>query len=166
MNPDICVNSKGQRIGHDLSLRKMTVKEIQQFNCGGLVNPRFPRQRISGIHKIPTLEEFFLWLKNHSDPNAKKVLLNIETKLKPGKEHLALPPAEFAAKLVELVKKYKLDKRVTIQSFDFRTLKEARKIAPHISQAALVSKKISLEQLDALIKELKVESSFHQSISG
>ena len=46
-------------------------------------------------------------------------------------------PEEFARLLYEAVHKHKLEQRVIVQSFDFRTLHTMKKIAPNIRLSAL-----------------------------
>jgi glycerophosphoryl diester phosphodiesterase len=62
---------------------------------------------------------------------------NIETKIFPDKPQLTPSPEEFARLLVAAIRRHKLESRAIIQSFDFRTLAAAEKLAPEIRRAAL-----------------------------
>ena len=137
INPKICQMKDGSPVGDNLWVRNMTLKEIKQLDCGSKVNPRFKNQTLKPGTEIPTLDEVFKMVKASKAPIAKKVLFNIETKSDP-KNPMAQPkPAEFARLVLKVVKKHKLQDRVTIQSFDHRTLREVKKQAPKIQLAAL-----------------------------
>lgn len=135
-------------------IRLMTLDEVKKFDVGTM-NPKYPgwegyydghgKTQISvpGT-KIPTLEEVFELANAYGNT---KVKFDIETKsyadpLDPGYKNNT-DPAVFAKKVVEIVKKYNMEDRVIIQSFDWRTIKEVKKIAPNITTAALVNEEPS-----------------------
>ena len=62
---------------------------------------------------------------------------NIETKSFPDHPELTPAPDEFARMVLAVVRKHKLEQRVLLQSFDFRTLHAMAKIAPEIKRVAL-----------------------------
>jgi glycerophosphoryl diester phosphodiesterase len=64
---------------------------------------------------------------------------NIETKLSASAPDLAPPPDEFARLVLDVVRRHKLESRVIVQSFDFRTLHALGRMAPEIRLCALVS---------------------------
>ena len=66
-----------------------------------------------------------------------KVRFNIETKLQPTHPDETVSPEAFARALIGEVKKAGLERRVTIQSFDFRTLKVVEREAPEIATVYL-----------------------------
>lgn len=125
LNPRICQGPPGTRV-----IREMTVEELRRWDCGSLKNPEFPNQKpVLGV-KIPTFDEV-LNLASRGGFG-----FNIETKI--SSEHPEYtPPNDFARLVVEAVRRHKLEQRVIIQSFDFRTLHAARKIAPEIQTCAL-----------------------------
>ena len=65
------------------------------------------------------------------------VRFNIETKIDPTKPDETVDPAHFARLVVDAIRAAKMTKRTTIQSFDWRTLIEAKKIAPEIETVCL-----------------------------
>jgi len=80
---------------------------------------------------MPTLDEVF-------DLAAKgKFLFNVETKSFPQRPELTPPPDEFVRLVLQVVRKHHLEKRVILQSFDWRTLHAMKKQAPDITLAAL-----------------------------
>ena len=81
--------------------------------------------------KLPTLDQVLsLSAGNH-------VHFNIEIKSFPEHPELTPPPDIFAAMILEVIQKRKLEPRCIVQSFDFRILHEMKRIAPAIRLAAL-----------------------------
>ena len=62
---------------------------------------------------------------------------NIETKIDPTKPDHTVDPVRFAQLVVEAVRAGKAGGRTTIQSFDWRTLIAARRLAPEIDTVCL-----------------------------
>ena len=62
---------------------------------------------------------------------------NIETKSFPDHPEYTPTPDEFAKLVLAKIREYKLEKRVILQSFDWRTLVAMRKLAPEIRLSAL-----------------------------
>lgn len=122
----------------EVALNSLTLSELKKLDCGGQKNPRFEDQQSVAGTRIPTLDEFFDWIKNHKNPAAKTVRLNIEMKSEESKPALSPKPAQFARLLIDTLGRHKMLPRAVIQSFDHRTLIEARKLAPQATLAALV----------------------------
>ncbi len=114
------------------AIRQLTLAEIKQFDCGWQQNPDFPTQRAIPGTRMPTLEEVFRELSPLGT-----FRFNIEMKSHPTRRELAPPPDEFARLLVEQIRRFKVENRVVIQSFDFRMLKALASIAPGIKRSAL-----------------------------
>lgn len=155
INPSFCLGPKGQEVPEKLAIRTLNYKQIKSYNCGAKINPKFPKQVLGDFHIIPTLRNVFKWIKKQKTKKSQLVKFNIETKLVPGMEKLALPPKVFAKKLIELIKEFNLTKRTTIQSFDHRTLREAKALEPTISIAALIGG--TLPNLRLIAKDLKAD---------
>lgn len=137
INEKICLDPQGKAIEGKIPLRSLTYTELQKYDCGSLKNPRFPQQKQVPGASMPSLESVFQWIISSKEPGAKTVEFNIETKSVPGYPQLTPTPKVFAKLLVKLIKKYNLEKRVIIQSFDHRTLKEARKLSKQVRLSAL-----------------------------
>lgn len=112
-------------------IREMTLEQLKRWDCGARTNPGFPKQQAVPGTRVPTLDEVLQLAGRGSFE------FNIETKIFPDKPHLTPSPEEFARLLVEAIRRHKLESRVIIQSFDFRTLVAAEKLAPEIRRAAL-----------------------------
>lgn len=141
INNVICQKKDGTKVPSGIPIRSLTLKEIKEFDCGSRVNPRFPRQTLIPGTEIPTLKEVFVLLKNSPNPHAKKIELNIETKSNPDDPSLQPEPAEYVRLVLELVKEYGLLDRTILQSFDHRTLAEAKLQAPEMRRAALFERR-------------------------
>ena len=152
MNPNIAKGPDGQYVKKGLyDIRTMTLAEIQKFDIGTM-NPDAgdyyeghgkTQVSIPGA-KIPTLEEVFELANSYG---ADKVIFNIETKsyadpLDPGYKNNP-NPVVFVTAVNEIIKKYNMEDRVTLQSFDWRTLTAMKKINPTITLVALSSEQES-----------------------
>lgn len=128
LSEKICVAPAGVK---SRVIRELTLAEVKQFDCGSLSNKEFPKQKQIPGTRVPTLDEVLALGKKG------KFEFNIETKIFPSKPELTPSPAEFVRLLVEVVKKHKLESRVILQSFDWRTLVEMKKQDAKIRTSAL-----------------------------
>ncbi len=113
------------------TVRSLVTQELRQWDCGALVNPRFPRQRPIPGTAIPTLDEVLsLAGRGH-------FYFNIEAKLFRYRPSWTPPPERFAELIVDRLRAHRLESRAIFQSFDFRVLRAVRKLAAGIRLAAL-----------------------------
>jgi glycerophosphoryl diester phosphodiesterase len=122
-------------------IRMLTLDQVRQFDCGSNTLAEFPNQQAAPGAKIPTFEEVLDLARGN------QVQFNVETKIFPNHPELTPSPAEFVKLMLEPIRKRKLEGRVMLQSFDFRTLQEMRQQAPEIQRVAL----FGLPQYDALM---------------
>jgi glycerophosphoryl diester phosphodiesterase len=126
LEPPVCRGPKDRAVIHEL-----TLAQVREWDCGGERNPRFPTQQTVKGTRMPTLDEVFdLAGRGHFD-------YNIETKSFPDKPEFTPPPEEFVKLVLARIRAHKLERRVILQSFDFRTLVAMRKLAPEIRLSAL-----------------------------
>ena len=117
----------------------MDLKTVKTYDVGRL-NPahkyaeRYPEQKPVDGTPVPTLGEVFELVEKSTN---RQVLFNIETKINPGKPDLTPTPERFVAAIVETVREHGMEQRVTLQSFDWRTLSEVRRQAPEIRREHL-----------------------------
>ena len=83
-----------------------------------------------------------------------RVRFNIETKLSPEAPDETLAPEPFARALLAEVRKAGVERRTTIQSFDFRTLAVVQREAPGVGTAYLTSRKKG-EAVPRMVHEAK-----------
>ena len=126
INPEICTGPHPGAAIHD-----MTLAELRQYDCGALRNPHFPKQQPVLGTRMPTLDEVLNLAPQGT------FQFNIETKSFPNEPQLTPPPDVFARMLLDEIRKHKLESRVIVQSFDFRTLRAMKRMAPEIRLAAL-----------------------------
>lgn len=136
LNPDLLRSPDGKwltTIGS--TLHSLTLDELRRYDIGRL-NPatrygqQFPGQKASDGERFPTLAELFAL-------GGQSVRYNIETKIDPTRPDETVDPVRFARLVVEAVRTAKMERRTSIQSFDWRTLIESRRIAPEIETVCL-----------------------------
>ena len=112
-------------------IHTLTLAEVRQWDCGAVQNPKFATQKPVPGTRMPTLDDVFRLAPRGTFD------YNIETKSFPERPEYTPFPDEFARIVLEKVREYKLEKRIILQSFDFRTLVAMRKLAPEIRLSAL-----------------------------
>jgi glycerophosphoryl diester phosphodiesterase len=115
------------------AIRSLTLAQLQRYDVGRLkpgtaYAAAFPEQRGMDGVRIPTLMEVFDLARQ---AKADHVRFNIETKLTPTSGADAPDPETFAAAVARAVREAELAGRVSIQSFDMRS------IAPEIERVCL-----------------------------
>jgi len=122
----VCTGPQENAVIHEL-----TLAEVRQWDCGAVQNPRFHTQKVIRGTRMPTLDEVFqLAGRGNFD-------YDIETKSFPDQPQYTPPPEEFVRLVLAKIRQYKLEKRIILLSFDFRTLVAMRKLAPEIRLSAL-----------------------------
>lgn len=116
-------------------IRTLTLADLKRYDIGRL-NPaskyaqQYPGQKPVDGERFPTIEEFFAL----AGPD---VRFNIEIKTNPNKPDFTVDPERFAELAVAAIRKGKAGARSTIQSFDWRGLLAARRLAPEIATGCL-----------------------------
>jgi len=123
----------------NLNIYQMTFAQTQQYDVGLKPHPRFPNQRRLKATK-PLLREIIenveAYRKIQGSP---PVFYNIETKTQPATDNVYHPaPEEFVSLLMKVINGAKINNRVIIQSFDFRTLQVLHRRYPNMKTAALI----------------------------
>lgn len=139
VNANFCQFKDGARLKNRFVVFHKTISEVQELDCGTLVNANFKdSKRIPGA-KMPTLEEVFDLVKNSSNPKARIVQFNIETKFSDDNPEEESPtPKEFTQLLVNSIESSGIDlNRFIIQSFVWDTLNIAKQMNSKIKTAAL-----------------------------
>jgi glycerophosphoryl diester phosphodiesterase len=126
LEPPVCSGPQPKAVIHTL-----TLKQVREWDCGRVRNPNFSTQEPIPGTRMPTLDDVFALAKEGSFD------YNIETKSFPDKPEYTPAPDVFARMVLDKVRQYKLEKRIILQSFDFRTLVAMKKLAPKIRLSAL-----------------------------
>jgi len=155
VTPERCLDAEGNKLAAAVDIRTLTLAELKKYDCGSLTNPNFPQQIAVPGEKMPTLDEVFALVKKSGHAAAARVEFNIETKIFPYEPQLSPAPEEFARLVAEAVKKHGMEQRVIVQSFDVRTLKAIKKIAPEIRTSQLTYE--SLVDIVPALKSAKAD---------
>ena len=136
INPDLCLGP-GEIELEEKAIIDTDLEELKGLDCGSKTHPDFPRQKAIPGLKLVTLDEVieFVLKKEKEEFSGKKFLFNIEVKLK--KKYRKKLIKKHVARLIEIIQEYKIEDRVTVQSFEMKAIKVAKKLAPEIPTAAL-----------------------------
>jgi len=139
LNPDIVRGPDGKWLAaKDTPIRTLTLAELGRYDVGRIepssrYAAQFPQQQAVDGERFPTLAQLFALVRDSGKP----VRLNLETKIDPTRPDDTVDAATFARLAVTAIRNAGFTERVTLQSFDWRTLVEAQKIAPALRTACL-----------------------------
>lgn len=142
-NHEITTKPNGQYVEEkeerSLNIYQMTYAQVQTYDVGLKPHPRFPQQEKMKAVK-PRLADLFdtiaLYMQTAKRPHP---FFNIETKCLPETDNLYHPePGAFVELLMKVIQEKGMEKYVTIQSFDFRSLQYLHQHYPHIKTAMLI----------------------------
>lgn len=117
-------------------LVNLTLAQVQSVECGYQQLPGFPEQQVV-TGPMVELHQVFELVRARQ---ARGVHLNVETKVEAGAPEQTAPREEFVPLVAKEVAESGLFRQVTIQSFDWGSLKLMHRIAPHLSLVALTNR--------------------------
>ncbi len=144
LNPDLARAADGSYVASpgtpfvQLRLDEIKKYDVGQIRPGSAYAAQFPEQHAVPDTPIPTLREVFGLVRKSGNS---RVRLNIETKIDPNHPDESPDPDRFVALLLDLLDAEKFADRVTVQSFDWRTLQLVQKLAPAIPTVYLTQQK-------------------------
>lgn len=115
--------------------RLLTLAQVKTLQCGYQVATAFPRQTAVAA-SIPELADVFALLKKRG---ADDVSANVEIKSRADDLEVTVPRDVYAKRTWAVVEAAGMSDRVTIQSFDWESLKQVYAIAPRARLVALSS---------------------------
>lgn len=129
----------GEREERKFNIYWMSYEDVKTFDVGLKPHPRFPRQQKMKAVK-PLLSDVLDSVQQYMITRRRPMPeFNIETKTVPLFDGVFTPkPEEFVELLVALLKEKGVIDRVTIQSFDFRTLQYLHQKYPGVKTAMLI----------------------------
>lgn len=142
LNPDIARGADGRWLRPPTpAVYELTYRELQRYDVGRIrpgseYSKRFPYQRRADGVRIPTLESVFE-LARHAGNDT--VRFNIEVKVSPEAPEETASIEDLTRALLKVIRANGMEKRVTVQSFDWRVLKLVRSEAPDIAVSYLTS---------------------------
>lgn len=141
LNPAITRDAGGRWLpaGATPLLNSLTWAELQAYDVGRIqpgtpYAATFAEQQPRDGTRIPRLADVFALARARG---ANHVHFNIETKLDPRHPARTATPEAFARAVLQAVRDAGMTQRVTLQSFDWRTLQFARALEPAIPTAHL-----------------------------
>jgi glycerophosphoryl diester phosphodiesterase len=150
LNSDIARDERGQWItAPGPALNTLSLAELQRYDVGRIrPGTRYAQthaeQRAADGERIPTLAALFSAVAARG---ATRVRFNIETKISPLQPELTPEPDAFARALLAVVRHHGLAGRVSVQSFDWRTLQAVRRLAPELPTVALTAQQSFLDNI-------------------
>ena len=150
LNPDRTRDAAGAWLsGPGPFIRTLDPAELSEFDVGraapgGRTAEQFPEQASRDGTRIPTLSEVLALGRR---PGAGAIRFNLETKLTPLAPEETAGPEEFARAVVAVLRAEGMLGRANVQSFDWRVLFEARRLAPELSTVCLTAEQSWLDNV-------------------
>ena len=118
----------------------LTYQELRQFDVGRIrpgseYAAALPEQVPVDGERIPRLADVFALVEKSGN---RTVRFNIETKVDPAHPEQTVSALAFARALEAVIREAGMVSRVTVQSFDWRTIRLSKQLAPQIETVALV----------------------------
>ncbi len=135
LNPALTRDAQGRWLKDKGPLiRTLTLAQLQTYDVGRLdpsseYGRPFAGQQPRDGERIPTLAALFARV---NELGANQVQFAIETKIFPNRPHDTVGPQEFVDALLTVIRQARMEQRVRIISFDWRTLQLVQKLAPAI----------------------------------
>lgn len=142
MHYKFCTEPTGERVKmrSQHNIFKMNYSVIRQYDCGKRGHKDFPTQKPAPAHKpllSETIEAVEAFTKANNIPPVEYI---VEIKSHEKTDNLFHPvPAQYARLLYDELKKFGIDERLVVKSFDVRPLQEFHKLAPGIRIGLLVA---------------------------
>ena len=155
LNPDLARLPDGKWLetpaNKGPSIFSLAFDELQQFDVGRIkpgskYAERFPDQQPVDGTRIPRLADLFAMVRKSGNAT---VRFNIETKLSPFEREATPGPEAFVDALLDVITREKMRSRVSIESFDWRTLKIVQQRAPEIPTVYLSAQQKFLDTINA-----------------
>ncbi len=148
--PDGSLISKDEELSHNIFV--LSQQEIEQYDVGLRIHPRFPLQAKTSVTK-PLLREMIQQVDNHAAKNGyAKPHFNMEIKRSAKADDLYHPKMEkFADIVIREITEAKVMDRTTVQCFNFETLKYINKMYPDVKLVYLTDNKTKyIDKIEAL----------------
>ncbi|MER5551923.1 glycerophosphodiester phosphodiesterase family protein [Streptomyces sp. NPDC002793] len=117
-------------------IKDLTLAQVRTMNCGYQQLPGFPEQEQVKGFRMVELRDVLGLVKSYK---AKRVKLNIETKVEAGAPEQTAPRRLFVRRVFEEIRRSGIQRQVSVQSFDWGALKEMHRLAPAYPLVALTN---------------------------
>ncbi|HET6737626.1 MAG TPA: glycerophosphodiester phosphodiesterase family protein [Kribbella sp.] len=115
-------------------INTLTLKQVKQLDCGSLPQANFPDQQPDPGARMPELRDIFALVHRY---RAYGVKLNVETKVEAGAPTETAPREQFVQVVAAEIRKWRIARQVTIQSFDWGSLIRMHQVMPELPLVAL-----------------------------
>ena len=152
LNPDITRGPDGQYLAKagpaivDLTYDEVLKYDVGRLRAGSDYAAGLPDQQAADGERIPRLADVYALAQQAGNT---AVRFNVETKLDPLHPLETVSPIAFARALVDVVRGAGMASRTTVQSFDWRTLRLLRELAPEITLVALTDQQPDEDTIEA-----------------
>jgi glycerophosphoryl diester phosphodiesterase len=142
LNPNLTRDANGQWLSAPgPALNSLTLAELQSHDVGRLkpgtaYANTYPEQVAADGQAVPTLDAVFALVKKRGN---KQVRFNIEPKTNPTAPELTATPEDFVRALLVVADQHGLRQRISVESFDWRTLRVVQRLAPELPTVALTT---------------------------
>ena len=164
LNPEITRGPDGKWLeGEGTPIRNFTYDELARYDVGRIrpgsaYEKRFSQQQPVDGTRMPRLTDVFALVRKSGNDT---VRFNIETKLSPLHPERTATPEIFARAFIAVIRHERMEKRVTIQSFDWRTLAVVQKEAPEIPTVYLTAQQSFQDNIQAGQRESAWTAGLH-----
>lgn len=118
-------------------VKDLTLAQVRQLDCGSQRLAEHPGQTLDPGARMPELRDVFALVQRY---RAHQVKLNIETKVEAGAPQETAPREQFVQVVAAEVRRARIARQVTIQSFDWGALMRMREVAPSLPIVALTNR--------------------------
>lgn len=143
LNPALTRTADGRWLPADgPPIRALPAAQLHAYDVGRLDPAHayaraWPQQSPADGERMPTLAQLFALARDARSPGGRPVRFNIETKLAPAGAVPTASADEFAVAVARAVAAAGMTDRVTVQSFDWRSLRALKRLAPAIRTVCL-----------------------------
>ncbi len=150
LNPNLTRDESGMWIAGPTPVRSLTLRDLQRFDVGRMrpgsdYAARYPAQLAHDGQTVPTLADLFRLVRAQGNLT---VRFNIETKISPLAPSATATPEQMLDAITRAIKRHAMHGRVTLQSFDWRTLALAQKQRPALPTVYLSVRQPWLDNID------------------
>ena len=144
------------------NIHSLELAELRRFDIGRL-NPangyarNWPEQVPADGQRVPTLDELLALVRAHGP----EVRLNIETKITPTSGAATPTVEEFSRLVVAALDRSGMAERITVESFDWRTLVEIKRLRPRQETVCLT---IESESMNTIAADRSGASPWHAGL--
>ncbi len=114
----------------------LSFAQVRTLDCGSVRLADRPGQELAPGSKMPLLREVFALAQRYG---AKDVRFNIETKVEAGAPYETAPREKFVQLTAREITAAGVERRVSVQSFDWGALMRLREVAPRLPLVALTN---------------------------